>query len=129
MLLFILLAYPVVPATVQALTGLPATAATVDRLAARAIPFDGPAAPVAPAVINRDAKGDATIRAIRIDRPPDAGQRAAHSLSTSVRLNWEYQPSSQFFLVYSDGRDTLGPGVPELLNRSFAAKITRLLRF
>jgi hypothetical protein len=54
---------------------------------------------------------------------------AAHSLSTSVRLNWEYQPGSQFFVVYSDGRDTLGSGLPELLNRSFARKITRLLRF
>lgn len=48
---------------------------------------------------------------------------------TTVRLNWEYQPSSQFFVVYSDGRDTLGRGMPDLLNRSFAAKITRLLRF
>jgi hypothetical protein len=54
---------------------------------------------------------------------------AAHSLSTSVRLNWEYQPSSQFFVVYSDGRDTIGSGIPTLLNRSFAVKITRLLRF
>ena len=54
---------------------------------------------------------------------------AAHSLSSSVRLNWEYQPSSQLFVVYSDGRDTLGLGVPDLLNRSFAVKITRLLRF
>jgi hypothetical protein len=43
--------------------------------------------------------------------------------------NWEYQPSSQFFLDYSDGRDTLGSGMPDLLNRSFAVKITRLLRF
>ena len=54
---------------------------------------------------------------------------ASHALSTSVRLNWEYQPSSQFFVVYSDGRDTLGGGMPDLLNRSFAVKITRLLRF
>jgi hypothetical protein len=60
---------------------------------------------------------------------PDAVQREPAFTSTSVRLNWEYQPSSQFFLVYSDGRDTLGSGVPDLLNRSFAAKITRLLRF
>src|SRR5258705_6813647 len=54
---------------------------------------------------------------------------AAHALSTTDCLNWEYQPSSQFFVVYSDGRDTLGRGLPELLNRSFALKITRLLRF
>jgi hypothetical protein len=32
-------------------------------------------------------------------------------------------------LAYSDGRDTLGGGMPDLLNRSFAVKITRLLRF
>jgi hypothetical protein len=54
---------------------------------------------------------------------------ASHALSTSVRLNWEYQPSSQFFVVYSDGRDTLGSGMLDLVNRSFAVKITRLLRF
>ena len=54
---------------------------------------------------------------------------SSHSLSSSVRLNWEYQPSSQFFVVYSDGRDTLGSRMPDLLNRSFAVKITRLLRF
>jgi hypothetical protein len=54
---------------------------------------------------------------------------ASHSLSSSVRLNWEYQPSSQFFVVYSDGRDTLGGGMLDLMNRSFAVKITRLLRF
>ena len=54
---------------------------------------------------------------------------ASHSLSSSVRLNWEYQPSSQFFVVYSDGRDTLGSGMPDLLNRSFAVKVTRLFRF
>jgi hypothetical protein len=47
-----------------------------------------------------------------------------YSISSSVRLNWEYQPSSQFFVVYSDGRDTLGGGMPDLLNRSFAVKIT-----
>lgn len=33
------------------------------------MPLDGPPAPVAPAVINRDEKGHATIRAVRIDRP------------------------------------------------------------
>jgi hypothetical protein len=52
-----------------------------------------------------------------------------HTLSSSVRLRWEYRPNSEFFLVYSDGRSTLHPGAPSLLNRSFAVKITRLLRF
>ena len=54
---------------------------------------------------------------------------ALHSLSTSVRLNWEYRPSSQLFLVYSDGRDTLASGFPSVMNRSIAVKVTRLLRF
>jgi hypothetical protein len=52
-----------------------------------------------------------------------------HTLSSSVRLRWEYRPNSEFFVVYSDGRSTLGPGGPSLLNRSFAVKVTRLLRF
>src|SRR5436305_13835899 len=43
-----------------------------------------------------------------------------HALSTSIRLNWEYRPMSQLFVVYSDGRDTLAPGFPAVLNRSFA---------
>ena len=54
---------------------------------------------------------------------------ASHTLSTSVRLNWEYRPSSQLFVVYSDGRTTVGPGWPDMVNRSFAVKVTRLLRF
>ena len=52
-----------------------------------------------------------------------------HTLSSSVRLRWEYRPNSEFFVVYSDGRDTSGPNGPALLNRSLAVKITRLLRF
>jgi len=44
-------------------------------------------------------------------------------------LNWECQPSSQFLVVYGDGRDTLGGGMADLLSRSLAIKITGLLRF
>ena len=54
---------------------------------------------------------------------------ASHSLSSSVRLRWEYRPGSEFFVVYSDGRSTLGSGLPDLLNRSLAMKVTKLLRF
>jgi hypothetical protein len=54
---------------------------------------------------------------------------ATHSLTSSARLRWEYRPGSELFLVYSDGRDTLAPGAPALVNRSLALKITRLLRF
>ena len=52
----------------------------------------------------------------------------AHTLSSSVRLRWEYRPGSEFFLVYSDGRATSQPR-PGLLNRTLAAKVTRLFRF
>lgn len=53
-----------------------------------------------------------------------------HALSSSVRLRWEYLPASELFVVYSDGRNTLPtPTSPALQNRSFAVKVTRLLRF
>jgi uncharacterized protein DUF5916 len=52
-----------------------------------------------------------------------------HTLSSSVRLRWEYVPGSEFFAVYSDGRNTPEAAVPGLMNRSVAVKITRLLRF
>ncbi len=55
--------------------------------------------------------------------------RSQRSLSTSARLRWEYSPNSHFFVVYTDGRDTLTPGLPDLLSRSFAVKVTRLMRF
>jgi hypothetical protein len=50
------------------------------------------------------------------------------SLTSSVRMRWEYIPGSELFVVYSDGRDTSARGLPELQNRSFAIKVTRLLR-
>ena len=54
---------------------------------------------------------------------------ADHSVSSSVRLRWEYIPGSEFFIVYSDGRNTSEAPVPGLLNRSVALKLTRLVRF
>jgi hypothetical protein len=54
---------------------------------------------------------------------------SAHSLTSSVRMHWEYTPGSDLYVVYSDGRDTATPGFPGLSNRSFAIKVTRLLRF
>jgi hypothetical protein len=52
------------------------------------------------------------------------------TISSSVRLRWEYRPGSELFLVYSDGRNLLDAQTPTgLLNRSFAVKVTRLLRF
>jgi hypothetical protein len=53
----------------------------------------------------------------------------AHSLTSSVRMRWEYTPGSDLYVVYSDGRDTATPRGPALQNRSFAIKATRLFRF
>ena len=54
---------------------------------------------------------------------------SSNSLSSNVRLRWEYQPGSDLFVVYSDGRETGLDGFPMLLNRTFAVKFTRLFRF
>jgi hypothetical protein len=54
---------------------------------------------------------------------------SASSLASSIRYRWEYQPGSDLFVVYSDGRDTRFGGFPGLLNRTFAVKFTRLFRF
>ena len=54
---------------------------------------------------------------------------ATESLSTNIRLRWEYQPGSELFVVYTDLRDTLGPQFPELENRAFVVKVNRLFRF
>lgn len=50
-------------------------------------------------------------------------------ITTNVRFRWEYRPLSELFVVYSDGRDTLTPGFPALLNRGVTLKLTRLFRF
>ena len=54
---------------------------------------------------------------------------SADSLSTNVRFRWEYRSGSDFFIVYSDGRDTSVEHVPTLVNRSLTMKLTRLVRF
>ena len=56
-------------------------------------------------------------------------QSRTNSITTNARLRWEYQPGSELFIVYNDGRNTLTPGFPALDNRSFIVKITRLLRW
>ena len=53
----------------------------------------------------------------------------AKTLTSSVRLRWEYTGGSELFVVYSDGRDTRSAGFPGLLNRTLAIKATRLFRF
>ena len=52
-----------------------------------------------------------------------------NSLSSNVRFRWEYQPGSELFVVYNDGRDTTGPRVATLQNRAFIIKINRLFRY
>ena len=55
---------------------------------------------------------------------------SAHTVTSSVRLRWEYLPGSELFVVYSDGRNVLESATPTgLLNRSVAVKVTRLLRY
>jgi hypothetical protein len=51
------------------------------------------------------------------------------SLSTNLRFRWEYQPGSELFVVYTDGRSTLPQRGTELQNRGFVVKINRLFRF
>ena len=53
----------------------------------------------------------------------------AHSLTSSARLRWEYTPGSELFVVWTDGRNVTGAPKPGLLSRTFAVKITKLLRF
>jgi hypothetical protein len=55
-------------------------------------------------------------------------QSSAQSLSTNARFRWEYQPGSELFVVYSDGRTTVGPGFPNMQSRSFVVKLTKLFR-
>jgi hypothetical protein len=53
---------------------------------------------------------------------------ASRTMSTNARLRWEYRPSSELFIVYSDGRDTTPAGFPVVMNRAFIIKITKLFR-
>jgi hypothetical protein len=56
-------------------------------------------------------------------------QSRTDSVATNARFRWEYLPGSELFVVYSDGRTTLSRGVPDVENRSFVVKVTRLLQF
>ena len=50
-------------------------------------------------------------------------------VSSNIRFRWEYRPGSDFFVVYSDGRDTSGMVRPAVQNRVFVVKMAYLLRF
>jgi hypothetical protein len=51
------------------------------------------------------------------------------SLSTNLRFRWEYEPGSELFIVYTEGRSTLPPNGTDLENRGFVIKFNRLFRF
>lgn len=53
---------------------------------------------------------------------------SSDSLSASVRFRWEYQPGSDLFVVYSEGREDLSMS-RFLLSRTLALKLTKLFRF
>jgi hypothetical protein len=52
-----------------------------------------------------------------------------NSLSTNIRLRWEFRPGSELFVVYNEQRDTLASRFPELENRALVVKINRLFQF
>ena len=54
---------------------------------------------------------------------------ASRTLETNARWRWEYQPGSDLFVVYTDGRVTGNRGYPDLVNRGIAIKFTRFFRF
>jgi hypothetical protein len=51
-----------------------------------------------------------------------------NSYSSNLRFRWEYQPGSELFVVFSEGRNTLLTGFPDLESRGFVVKINRLFR-
>jgi hypothetical protein len=55
---------------------------------------------------------------------------ADHTFSSNLRFRWEYQPGSEFFVVWTDEQDTRPPGGGvSLKTRAFVIKMTRLFRF
>jgi len=54
---------------------------------------------------------------------------STHAVSANVRLRWEYQPGSEFFLVFNEQRDTAARHFPELTNRAVVLKFNRLFRY
>jgi len=50
-------------------------------------------------------------------------------LESNLRWRWEFQPGSDLFVVYTDGRGGSGVSPLELNNRGVAIKFTRFLRF
>jgi hypothetical protein len=51
-----------------------------------------------------------------------------NSFSSNLRFRWEYRPGSEFFIVFTDERDTSSRRTG-VRNRAFVVKINRLFRF
>jgi hypothetical protein len=51
-----------------------------------------------------------------------------NSYNTNARFRWEYSPGSELFVVFTEGRNTLGTGYPGLDTRGIVVKINRLFR-
>jgi hypothetical protein len=86
------------------------------------------------------AEGDFTTTLVRIRADYTFTPRASlgtliqynasdNFFGSNIRFRWEYRPGSDIFVVYSDGRDTIGRGYPQLENKSLVFKVTRLFRF
>ncbi len=57
-------------------------------------------------------------------------QSRSHSLTTNARFRWEYQPGSELFVVYSDGRGGEDERFSSrIANRSMVVKVTKLFRW
>jgi hypothetical protein len=55
---------------------------------------------------------------------------STNALSTNLRFRWEYQPGSELFVVFFEGRSTEPPrGLEPLQNRGFIVKVNRLFRW
>ena len=54
---------------------------------------------------------------------------SSNTMAANIRWRWEYQPGSELFVVYNEGRDTALRGRADLQNRALVFKINRLLRF
>ena len=56
-------------------------------------------------------------------------QYSSTSILTNLRFRWEYQPGSELFVVYTEGRSTLPTDGTELQSRGLVFKVNRLFRF
>ena len=56
-------------------------------------------------------------------------RREPRACGTAREMEDHGQPGSDFFVVYTDGRQTNVSGFPLLQTRTFAVKLTKLFRF